>query len=73
MMPDKMLHCGDCGQAFEWTERDQEFYESKGYEPPKRCRPCRDKRKKAFAEKSAGSDGSRGGQSRRPAQSGNRR
>ena len=85
MMPDKTLLCGDCGQDFQWTEGDQEFYESKGFSPPKRCKPCREKRKQRFVEVKArktaveaarkpgrSGRGSRG-RSRQPERSGNRR
>jgi hypothetical protein len=76
MMASKMLPCGDCGQEFEWTERDQEFYANKGFSQPKRCKPCREKRKQRFADKKAndarGNPGSRE-RSSQPARSGNRR
>jgi hypothetical protein len=77
-MPSEMLKCCDCGNNFEWSEKDQKFYRSKGYEPPKRCRSCRDKRKKRFADNKK-----RGNRARRrqdshdpscePARSGSRR
>jgi hypothetical protein len=34
-----------CGDDFQFTERDQDFYREHDYTPPKRCRPCREKRK----------------------------
>jgi hypothetical protein len=42
---DKDIECADCHNTFVFTEREQEFYESKGFTDPKRCKPCRDKRK----------------------------
>jgi hypothetical protein len=81
-MPDVTRKCEGCGDTFEWSEKDQRFYESKGFEPPKRCKPCRAARKKKFAEKDAAKKtaqnakkGRSGGQrgSRQPARSGNRR
>ena len=39
------LVCKDCGKEFEFTENDQRFYAEKGFEPPKRCKECRQKRK----------------------------
>ena len=39
-----------CGKSFIYTARDQEYYESRGFEPPKRCRPCRDEKKQRFEE-----------------------
>lgn len=37
--------CIDCGQTFDITNNEYEFFESKGYEIPKRCKACRDERK----------------------------
>lgn len=44
-MAAQIIKCADCKQDFEFSERDQTFYKEKNYTPPKRCRPCRDKRK----------------------------
>ena len=44
------LHCGDCGREFDWSEQEQEFYAGKGFTAPKRCKSCRDRRKKRRAE-----------------------
>ena len=44
-MPTEVLKCVDCGNDFEFTERDQEFFQQKGFTPPKRCKPCRQVRK----------------------------
>lgn len=44
-MADLQLQCSDCGQDFEFSERDQEFFESKGFSQPKRCKACRAKKK----------------------------
>jgi hypothetical protein len=52
-MPDKTLKCKDCNADFVFSEKDQKFFESKGFEPPKRCKPCRDVKKQA--SKSQGS------------------
>lgn len=40
-----------CGATFFFTVRDQEFYQKKGFEPPKRCKPCRFEKKKSFGDK----------------------
>ena len=45
------LKCQDCGAEFEFSERDQKFYEEHGYVLPKRCRYCREKRKDKFNRK----------------------
>lgn len=46
-MADQTIKCVDCGNDFQFTDRDQEFFASKGFTPPKRCRPCRDIKKQA--------------------------
>lgn len=38
---DRQLTCGDCGQQFTWTAEEQSFFSDKGFEPPKRCKDCR--------------------------------
>lgn len=45
MFTDTQIECSDCNNPFTFSVRDQEFYESKGYAPPKRCRDCRETRK----------------------------
>ena len=42
---DKFLTCVDCGAQFVFSARDQMFYQERGYQPPRRCKGCRDKRK----------------------------
>ncbi len=45
---DKTLICEDCGEEFVFSVEEQEFYDSKGFEnEPKRCKPCRQKRKES--------------------------
>ena len=44
-MEDKTLQCIDCKQDFDFTKGEQEFYQDKGFTPPKRCKVCRDKKK----------------------------
>ena len=46
-MPDKMIKCVDCGTEFPFTERDQQFFASKGFTDPKRCKTCRDIKKQS--------------------------
>jgi CxxC-x17-CxxC domain-containing protein len=42
----KSLICKDCGNAFDFSVRDQMFYAEKGFEnEPLRCRDCRNARK----------------------------
>ena len=45
-MEDKTITCKDCGAAFVFSVRDQQFYAEKGFEnEPQRCRDCRSSRK----------------------------
>ena len=42
------VECLDCGETFQFTVGDQEFYETKGFEgQPKRCKDCRWAKKQA--------------------------
>lgn len=41
----KRIKCQDCGEEFNFSENDQKFYEEKGFQPPKRCKFCRNARK----------------------------
>lgn len=57
-MPDEAkqditIHCSDCDKDFVHSVKDQEFFEKMGVEKngkpwdqPKRCKPCRDARKR---------------------------
>jgi len=38
--------CIDCSCAFIFTIDEQKFYEQNGLYPPKRCKTCREQRKK---------------------------
>ena len=46
---DYLLKCIDCGADF-FTEGEKDFYLSKGLHMPKRCNPCRDKKKARYKE-----------------------
>jgi CxxC-x17-CxxC domain-containing protein len=62
---DKTLQCSDCGNTFNFSAEEQEFFQSKGYtNEPKRCHACRQARK---AER-YGSSGGGGDYSYRPRQ-----
>ena len=43
---DKILPCKDCDKTFTFTKEEQGFYLKRAYAEPKRCPPCRKKRKK---------------------------
>jgi CxxC-x17-CxxC domain-containing protein len=54
-LENKVLICKDCGNNFDFTVRDQQFYQEKGFEnEPQRCRDCRSARK---TQRPAGSRG----------------
>jgi hypothetical protein len=42
---DKIIVCLDCGQSFTWSAPEQRYYFFKRLSPPKRCIPCRERRK----------------------------
>ncbi len=47
MYQNKTLTCSDCGADFTFTAEEQEFYATHNLShEPKRCRPCREKRKR---------------------------
>ena len=46
-MPDIQITCADCSQPFDHTEGEQKFYAERNFSAPKRCKPCRQKRKDA--------------------------
>ena len=47
--------CRDCGREFTLNDGEIDFYRSKGFELPSRCKACRDKRKGRQAPSSAAS------------------
>ena len=53
---DKTLTCTDCQTDFAWSVKEQEFFAEKNFDPPKRCLPCRKKRRAQKKER----PGSRG-------------
>ncbi len=53
-MADETLLCEDCQKPFVWTEKDQGFYARNNFSTPKRCKPCREERKKAFENRAQG-------------------
>lgn len=56
---DKVLSCADCGAPFTHSAVDQQRYAERGFtNEPKRCPPCRTKRK---AEGGGGGGGHGGG------------
>lgn len=50
-MPHILLTCIDCKEDFRFSEGEQEFYQSKGFQKPKRCEDCRKKKKEKMQKK----------------------
>jgi CxxC-x17-CxxC domain-containing protein len=46
-MANQNITCVECSKQFEFTESEQEFYQSKGFSTPGRCPDCRAARKAA--------------------------
>jgi len=44
-MSEQRLTCADCGREFDFSAEEQRFFREKGFEPPKRCKECRQARK----------------------------
>ena len=42
---DIYIECVDCEELFKFTEGEQKYYKSKGFDFPKRCKACREKRR----------------------------
>lgn len=48
-MSDEVITCSDCRTDFVFSASEAAFYATKGLTKPKRCKPCRQKRKAAAA------------------------
>lgn len=57
MSQDKELTCKDCGQSFTFTAGEQEFFQSRGFSEPIRCKSCRDIRKSQKSDRGFGGGG----------------
>lgn len=51
------ITCTVCGTDFAFTQEERDFYESKGFQPPRKCKPCRNAAKQSR-------EGGRGGYDR---------
>lgn len=60
---DKEIVCNVCGTMFVFTAEEQTFYQERGFQEPRKCKPCRDAAKQA-----RGGGGGRGGYNRGPRQ-----
>ena len=58
---DQMLACVDCGVQFAFSAKDQAFYKERGFNAPRRCKNCRQKRKGSSPGGGGGGGGGYGG------------
>jgi CxxC-x17-CxxC domain-containing protein len=63
-MPAYDISCASCGASFSFTDEEQAFYESKGFQPPRKCKPCRDAAKANRGGGGGYGGGGRGGYDR---------
>ncbi|MEB3287646.1 MAG: CxxC-x17-CxxC domain-containing protein [Vampirovibrionales bacterium] len=63
-MSDKQMFCVACGGEFLFTEEEQQFFAEKGFQEPKKCKPCR----QAAKQQRGGGYGGGGGYGRAPRQ-----
>ncbi len=66
MSTDKMIPCVACGAEFTFTAEEQEFFASKGFQEPKKCKPCRSAAKQQRRGGSGMGGGYGGGGGNRP-------
>jgi CxxC-x17-CxxC domain-containing protein len=52
---DRTVVCEDCGEEWTFSADEQQFFNDRGYQTPKRCKPCRQKRKMSRTGSSYGS------------------
>jgi len=45
-MRDQFIICVQCNAEFEFSAAEQEYYQNKGFNPPKRCPQCRKNKSK---------------------------
>lgn len=62
-MEDREITCAQCRTPFVFTAREQQFYAERGFQDPKRCKPCRESRSRS-------GPGNGGGSGRMPRQHG---
>jgi CxxC-x17-CxxC domain-containing protein len=53
--------CTTCGAPFSFSQEEREFYESKGFQQPRKCKPCRDAAKQQREGGGGYGGGNRGG------------
>jgi hypothetical protein len=53
-MPDKTITCTECGNEFNFSAEEQDFYNERGFQEPKRCKDCRERRKRQRSDQGGG-------------------
>ena len=53
-MESKVIKCIQCDVEFEFSAADQQEYEARGYDEPKRCPACRRRKSKSSSNNSDG-------------------
>jgi DNA replicative helicase MCM subunit Mcm2 (Cdc46/Mcm family) len=48
---DKVIICKDCGKEFVFTAGEQEFFASKDFSDPVRCKSCKEAKRQAMENK----------------------
>ncbi len=61
MATEKFIQCSACGNEFSFSVEEQEFYQSRGFQDPRKCKPCRDAAKASRGGGGGGRGFSRGG------------
>jgi CxxC-x17-CxxC domain-containing protein len=49
----RSLTCVECGAEFEFSAEEQQHFETRGFTPPKRCRPCRAEKRRRQPDRPA--------------------
>lgn len=71
---EKILSCSSCGQDFRFSAGEQAFFAQRGFQPPRRCKPCRTKRRESGgAERRPRRPSGRAAKSRAPSAGGERK
>ncbi len=51
-LKDRVIKCKECGENFEFSVKDQKFYQTRGFSnEPKRCPTCRSSRRQQTQKK----------------------
>lgn len=51
---DRDLQCADCGDTFVFSSGEQQFFQTKGFNDPRRCSKCRQAKKQQQGQQAGG-------------------